>query len=118
MKFGRRREREIFRQIQARNHRHTGVFRGFRNAELAEKIRSQRGLSFTPGSWNVPDFREPEKRPCLSDSAKNARRVAKRQVLWPISAQTVGRIPHSVRSFSMGPRLFKSDSLEVEADKR
>ncbi len=50
MKLSRRRERELFRQIKAWNHRHTGVFRGFRNAELAEKIRSRRGLSFTPGS--------------------------------------------------------------------
>ena len=46
MKLSRTREREIFRQIKARNHSHTVVFRGFRNAELAEKIRSQRGLSF------------------------------------------------------------------------
>ncbi len=50
MKYSRRRGREIFRQIKARNHRHTGVFRGFRNTELAEKIRARRGLNFTPGS--------------------------------------------------------------------
>ena len=49
VKVSRLREREIFRQIQAPNHRHTGVFRGFGNAELAEKIRSQRGLSFATG---------------------------------------------------------------------
>lgn len=28
---------------------HSGVFRGFRNAEMAEKIRSQRGSTFTTG---------------------------------------------------------------------
>ena len=59
MKVSRRRDREIFRQTalalrpsgaKAPNHRHTGVFRGFGNEELAEKIRSRRGLSFTPGS--------------------------------------------------------------------
>ena len=50
MKFARWREREIFRQIKAQNRRHTGLFRGFCNVELAEKVRSLRGSSFTPGS--------------------------------------------------------------------
>ena len=58
MKVSRRREREIFRQTAlalrpsgatARNHSHTVVFRGFRNAELAEKIHSQRGLTPATG---------------------------------------------------------------------
>ncbi len=49
VKVSRMREREIFRQIKARNHSHTGVFRGFRNAELAEEIRSQRGSTFATG---------------------------------------------------------------------
>ncbi len=53
MKVSRRREREIFSQIKAQNHRHTGVFRGFCNVELAGKIRSRRGLSFTPGSKTI-----------------------------------------------------------------
>ena len=59
MKLSRKREREIFRQTAlalrpsgatAQNHSHTVVFRGFCNTEMAEKIRSQRGLSLTPGS--------------------------------------------------------------------
>ncbi len=50
MKLSRKRERDIFRQIKAQNYSHTGVFRGFCNAELAEKIRSQRGLRLTPVS--------------------------------------------------------------------
>ena len=49
MKVNRRRGREIFRQIKAQNHSHTVVFRGFCNAELAEKIRSRRGLTFATG---------------------------------------------------------------------
>ncbi|MCP3997045.1 MAG: hypothetical protein GY722_18575 [bacterium] len=49
MKVSRMREREIFRQIKAQNHSHTGVFRGFCNAEMAEKIRSQRGSTFATG---------------------------------------------------------------------
>ena len=28
-----------------------GVFRGFGNAELAEKIRSRRGMTFATGCW-------------------------------------------------------------------
>ena len=59
MKASRMREAEVLRQTalalrssraMARNHSHTVVFCGFRNAELAAKIRSQCGLSFTPGS--------------------------------------------------------------------
>ncbi len=49
VKVSRLQEREIFRQIQAPNLETTGVFRGFGNAELTEKIRSQRGLSFATG---------------------------------------------------------------------
>ncbi len=41
VKVSRMREREIFRQIKAQNHRHTGVFRGFCNTEMAEKNRAQ-----------------------------------------------------------------------------
>ena len=57
VKVSRMREREVFRQTvsalrpsgaTARNHSHT-VFRGFRNAELAEKIRSQRGSTIAMG---------------------------------------------------------------------
>ncbi len=57
-KVRRMRERAIFRQTApalrpfgatARNHRHTVVFRGFRNTEMAEKGRSQRGSTFATG---------------------------------------------------------------------
>ena len=42
-------EREIFRQIKAPNCRDTGGISRFGNAELAEKIRSGRGLTFATG---------------------------------------------------------------------
>jgi len=45
----RERKREIFRQIKAPNRRNTGSISRFGNAELAEKIRFRRGLTFTTG---------------------------------------------------------------------
>jgi hypothetical protein len=42
-------ERGIFRQIKAQNRRNTGSISRFCNAELAEKTRSGRGLTFTTG---------------------------------------------------------------------
>ena len=44
-----RRERGIFRQIKAPGPGIPGVFWGFGNAELAEKIRSRRGMTFATG---------------------------------------------------------------------
>ena len=70
MKLGRRRRMRTKSErffvsrrgtIKARNHRHTGVCRGFRNAELAKKIRSRRGRSFTPGSRLETSHQCPER---------------------------------------------------------
>ena len=51
MEVLREREREILRQIKAPNRRNTGSISRFGNAELAEKIRPRRGLTFATGSW-------------------------------------------------------------------
>jgi hydroxyacylglutathione hydrolase len=45
------REREILRQIEAEDPTNTGSIRGSDNEELAEKIRSRRGLTFATGCW-------------------------------------------------------------------
>ena len=44
-----RRGREIFVRSRRRDRRIPGVFRGFGNAEVAEKIRSRRGMTFATG---------------------------------------------------------------------
>ena len=49
VKVLRERGREVFRQIKAPNRRHTGSIPRFGNAELAEKIRPRRGLTFATG---------------------------------------------------------------------
>ncbi len=50
MEVLRERGREIFRQIEAPNRRNTGSIPRFGNEELAEKIRTRRGLTFAMGS--------------------------------------------------------------------
>ena len=50
MEVHREREREIFRQIEAPGRRNTLRISRFGNEELAEEIRSRRGLTFATGS--------------------------------------------------------------------
>jgi len=49
VKVHRERKRGIFRQIKAQNRRNIGNISRFCNAELAEKTRFRRGLTFTAG---------------------------------------------------------------------
>jgi hypothetical protein len=49
VKVSRWREREIFHQIKAEKRRNIRDLARFSNAELVEKVRSQRGLSFVTG---------------------------------------------------------------------
>jgi hypothetical protein len=53
VKVSRWREREICHQIKAENRRNIRDLARFSNAELVEKVRSQRGLSFATGCKGV-----------------------------------------------------------------
>ena len=84
MEVLRERDREIFRQVEAPDRRQTGSMPRFGNEELAEKIRSRRGLTFTTGSYGRGAWKQsakaPPSGPCPSTTSTAVERGVKDRV--------------------------------------